>query len=77
MGSKGTSSKAKTNFANLVYTSKYGRLLSGVLKALAFSYLMLVYLSDWNLLVGYALVALLLAIILLRGAAEIYESLSA
>lgn len=75
MGGRGTSSKAKTRFARIFYTSKGSRLVANVLKALAFSYLMLVYISGWNLLVGYALAGLLVAFVMLRGAAEIHESL--
>jgi phosphatidylglycerophosphate synthase len=77
MGSKGTSAKSKTKFARMLYSSKGSRLVANVLKALAFSYLMLVYISGWNLYVGYALAAMLVTFVMLRGAAEIYESVSA
>ena len=77
MGGKGTSSKTKTRFARIVYTSKTSRLIANVLKALTFSYLMLVYISGWNLQIGYALAALLVIFVTLRGTAEIYESVLA
>jgi phosphatidylglycerophosphate synthase len=76
MGSKGTSTKAKTRFAEMVYTSKWSRLVANVLKALAFSYLMLVYIAGWNLYVGYALAGALVVFIMIRGAAEICESVA-
>ena len=76
MGRKGTSSKTKTRFARLVYASKSSRLIANGLKALTFSYLMLVYISGWNLQVGYALSALLVIFVVLRGIAEIYESIA-
>ncbi len=76
MGGRGTSSNAKTRFARILYTSKMSRLVANALKAVAFSYLMLVYISGWNLLVGYALVGILVAFVMARGAAEICESIS-
>jgi phosphatidylglycerophosphate synthase len=75
MGGRGTSSKTKTRFARVVYTSKWSRLVANVLKALTFSYLMLVFISGWNLVLGYALTALLAGFVTLRGTAEIYECL--
>lgn len=76
MAGKGTSSKAKTRFAKIMYSSKASRLVANVLKFVTFSYLMLVYISGWNLPVGYALASLLVTFVMLRGAAEIYESVS-
>ena len=76
MGRRGTSSRIKTRFARLVYASKSSRLIANVLKALTFSYLMLVYISGWNLQVGYALSALLVMFVTLRGVAEIRESVA-
>lgn len=76
MGGRGTSSETKTRFAKIVYTSKGSRLIANVLKALTFSYLILVYVSGWNLLVGYVLSALLVIFVTLRGSAEIYESIA-
>ncbi len=75
MGARGTSSKMKSRFARLVYSSNIGRGGVAVVKVVTFSYLTLVYTSGWNLTVGYALTAVLAAYILIRGAAEIYESL--
>ncbi len=74
MGEKGTSSKMNTSFASVVYSSKIGRLITPVLKFLAFAYLAFVYVSGYPIMVGYALVGLLLFFILLRGAAEAYEA---
>ncbi len=77
MGAKGTSSKAKSAFARVVYTSPLGRGGIGVVKVLAFSYLILVYVSGWPILPGYILVAVLVGYILLRGISEIYDNLVA
>lgn len=74
MGSKGTSSKMKSRFARAVYSSSIGRGGIGVVKAVVFSYLVLVYAAGWNATVGYALTAILVAYIMIRGAAEIYEN---
>ncbi len=74
MGARGTSSKMKSWFANTFYTSNWSRAAINVLKVVTFSYLILVYVSHYPLLIGYALVALLFAFVMLRGAAEIYES---
>ncbi len=75
MASKGTSSKMKTKFAKLVYSSSIGRGGINVVKFLAFSYLAFVYVWGYPAVIGYVLVAILLAYILLRGAAEAYEAL--
>ncbi len=74
MGSKGTSSKLKTKFARLVYGSDLSRSTIGALKVITFSYLVLVYVSRFPIVIGYILVALLVGYILLRGIAEFYES---
>ncbi|MCL4389042.1 MAG: hypothetical protein M1528_03280 [Candidatus Marsarchaeota archaeon] len=74
MGAKGTSSKMKSTFARVVYGSKAGRFGVGALKAITFSYLVLVYVLNAPAVPGYLLVALLVAYIMLRGIAEIYES---
>ncbi len=76
MGAKGTSSKMKTSFARLVYSSSIGRSGINVVKFAAFSYLAFVYVWGYPLWIGYVLVALLVIYILLRGAAEVYETLS-
>ncbi|MDE1860554.1 MAG: CDP-alcohol phosphatidyltransferase family protein [Candidatus Micrarchaeota archaeon] len=74
MGAKGTSSHMRTRFADAVYSSKIGRFGINVVKFAAFSYLALVYILGYPLWVGYALTAILVAYILLRGAAEIWEA---
>jgi phosphatidylglycerophosphate synthase len=74
MGSKGTSSKQKTRFARIVYSSNLGRFMINVPKVLAFSYLAFVYIYGWPLWIGYALVAILVGWILLRGTAEVWEN---
>lgn len=78
MGTKGTSSHMKTKFARLVYSSNLGRGGINVVKAVAFGYLALITIDGlvvgWYLLIGYVLVATLFVYVMLRGAAEIYES---
>ena len=75
MGAKGTSSKMKMRFAKTVYSNAFGRAASAVLKFITFSYLMLVYALNYPVNIGYGLVIVLIAYILVRGAAEICESL--
>lgn len=74
MGARGTSSKMKSAFARAVYSSPLGRGGIGVVKAVTFSYLVLVYVSGWPIVVGYVLVAILVSYIMLRGIAELYET---
>ncbi|MDE1828074.1 MAG: CDP-alcohol phosphatidyltransferase family protein [Candidatus Micrarchaeota archaeon] len=74
MAGKGTSSKMRTGFARQIYASDLFRGGIGVVKAVVFSYLTLVYLAGWNAQIGNLLVAFLVLYILVRGAAEIYES---
>ncbi|MGC8622869.1 MAG: hypothetical protein ACP5SJ_01735 [Candidatus Micrarchaeia archaeon] len=74
MAAKGTSSKMKTRFAKAVYSSNTSRALINIVKFLAFAYLALFYALDYPAIIEYLLVAVLFAIIMLRGAAEIYES---
>jgi phosphatidylglycerophosphate synthase len=76
MGGKGTSSRLKTRFARAVYGSAAGRGGVNVVKWLTFSYLALVYLINWPVSVGYALTAILVIYIVLRGIAEMHESLA-
>ncbi len=74
MAARGTSSKMKTKFAQLVYSSNLGRGGINVVKFLTFAYLAFVYIwlyPDW---IGHALAAILLIYIILRGIAEIYEA---
>jgi len=73
-GAKGTSSKMKSKFARLVYSSNAGRGGINVVKVVTFAYLSLVYLAQWPIPIGYALVSILVAYITIRGIAEIYEA---
>jgi phosphatidylglycerophosphate synthase len=75
MGSRGTSSKMKTKFAQIVYASNIGRGGINVLKAVTYCYLILMYVSNYPALPGYILVTALVAYIMLRGIAEIYDSM--
>jgi phosphatidylglycerophosphate synthase len=73
MAAKGTAHKMRTSFAARIYSSNLGRGGINVVKFLTFSYLVLVYVWGYPIGIGYALVGILLAYILLRGAAELYE----
>ena len=64
----------KTGFAKAVYSSNIGRGFVNVVKFVTFAYLPFVYISGYPIIVGYVLVAVLVAYIMLRGAAELYES---
>ncbi|MEM3839104.1 MAG: CDP-alcohol phosphatidyltransferase family protein [Candidatus Micrarchaeaceae archaeon] len=75
MANRGTSSKMKTKLAKVVYSSSIGRGGINVVKFLAFSYLAFAYIWGWNIAVGYLLVAVLVAYIMVRGIAEAYESM--
>ncbi len=77
MGAKGTSSKTKSAFARIVYSSPLGRGGIAVVKVVTFSYLVLVYVSGYPIIIGYVLVAILVGYILLRGIAELYDNLVA
>ncbi len=63
-------------FGKIAY-SHLARGAIGVSKAVTFSYLVLMYLLNWPTIIGYALVAYVITFFLLRGAAEIYESVRA
>lgn len=76
LGIKGTSSKMKTGFARMVYASNFSRSTINVLKFVTFSYFILVFVSNYPIIIAYVLMALLVLFIVVRGAAEIYESLS-
>ncbi len=67
-------SSMHTGFGRIA-SSHVSRGAYGALKALAFIYLALVFIAGLPLIVGYAMVALVVAFSLLRGAAEIYEAL--
>ncbi len=75
MGAKGTSSKMHSAFAKWVYSSPIGRGGINVVKCVTFAYLALVYIAGWPIIIGWAFVTILVAYIMLRGAAEIHESL--
>lgn len=77
MGVKGTSSKMKSRFARIMYASSASRAAANILKFVTFSYLMLEYVAGYPVFVGQALIAILVIFIVVRGAAEIYESLKA
>lgn len=68
-----TFSKMRTAFGRVASSHK-SRALYQVVKSSAIIYLALVYLADWPLWIGYALVAVAVSYSLLRGAAEIYEA---
>ncbi len=74
MAAKGTSSKMKTRFAQIIYSSNLWRGGINVVKFLTFSYLAFVYSWGYPVIIGYAFVTILVAYILLRGAAELYEA---
>jgi phosphatidylglycerophosphate synthase len=76
MGKKGTSSEMRNRVAGFIYSSPIGRGGINVVKGITFSYLALVYILGWPLIIGQIFVAILVAYILLRGAAEIYESIN-
>ena len=75
LGEKGTSLKPKTGIAHALYTSSLSRAFANIIKFVTFSYLILVYVSGYSIVVGYALITLLALFIVVRGAAEVYESL--
>ena len=74
MGAKGTSSKMKSRFANVVYKSNASRGAINSLKFITFGYLTFEYVYNYPVLIGYILVGILFTFIMLRGIAEIYES---
>ncbi len=75
LGTKGTSSKMRTGIARSLYASNLSRSGINVLKFVTFSYLMLAYVSGYPLVPAYILVSLLVLFIVVRGMAEVYESL--
>jgi phosphatidylglycerophosphate synthase len=76
MGLKGTSSKMKSRFARIMYSSAPSRAAANILKFLTFSYLMLQYVAGYPVIVGQVLVAILVIFSVVRGASEIYEALN-
>ncbi|MGI0100626.1 MAG: hypothetical protein ACREBH_02825 [Candidatus Micrarchaeaceae archaeon] len=75
LAAKGTSSKMRTGFARALYSSNISRGSVNVLKFVTFSYFILAYVSKYPILPAYILTALLVAFIVLRGTAEVYESI--
>jgi phosphatidylglycerophosphate synthase len=74
MAARGTSSKMKTKFAKIVYSSNIWRGGINVVKFITFGYLAFAYVWGYPLWIGYLLTAILVLYILLRGAAEVYEA---
>ncbi len=75
LGIKGTSSKMKTGFARAIYASNISRGAINALKFITFSYLILVFVSGYPIIPAYILIFVLVLFIVIRGAAEVYESL--
>jgi len=75
LGLKGTSSKMQSGIAKALYSSNISRSGINVLKFVTFSYMILVFVSGYPIIIAYVLIALLVIFILLRGIAEVYESL--
>ncbi len=76
MASRGTSSKMKTRFAKFIYSSNIGRGGINVVKFATFSYLAFMYIWHSPAWIGYVLVTILVSYIMLRGIAEVYDSLA-
>lgn len=76
MGARGTSSVTYSRFSRIFYTSNWSRLAINVLKFATFAYLTASYILDYPIWIGYVLVGLLVAFILIRGVAEVYDSVS-
>lgn len=74
MGAKGTSSKIKSRIARALYSSNWSRAAANILKFVTFSYLMLEYVSGYPQIIGSVMAVVLVAFIIARGAAELYES---
>lgn len=80
MVAKGTSSKMITKFARIVYSSNIGRGGVNIVKIITFSYLSWLYISNMfkvsnYLIIGYILIGILFSYIMLRGIAQMYESI--
>lgn len=75
LGIKGTSSKMKTGIARSLYASNISRGGVNVVKFITFSYLILVYVAGYPITLAYVLIGILVTFILIRGIAEVYESL--
>ena len=75
IGAKGTSSKMTTGLAKALYSSNISRAAINVLKFVTFSYMILVYVSAFPIIIAYVLISPLVLFIVARGIAEINESL--
>ena len=75
LGLKGTSSKMKTGIARALYASNISRGGINVVKFVTFSYLILVFVSGYPIIPAYILIFILVLFIVVRGIAEVYESL--
>ncbi len=74
LGAKGTSSKMHSKIARALYASNASRAGIQITKFVTFAYLTLVYVLEYPLWIGYILIGILTAYILIRGIAEIYEA---
>lgn len=75
MGARGTSSRTNTGVGNALYASNASRFFANVIKFVAFAYLCLVYVAGYPLVIGYVLVGILFIERIVRGLAEVYDSL--
>lgn len=76
MAAKGTSSKMKTRLGKALYSSNMARGGINVVKFVTFSYLVLAYVWNYPIIIGYVLTAILVIYILARGVAEVSESMN-
>ncbi len=74
MGLRGTSSKEASWLSRTFYKSNWSRASINVLKFLTFGYLILAYVLSYPMVIAYALIALCVGFIVLRGVAEVYDS---
>ena len=75
LGAKGTSSKMHSRIARSLYASNISRAGIQITKFVTFAYLVLVFVLSYPLWIGYVLIGILTAYILIRGVAEIFEVL--
>ena len=75
LGAKGTSSKMHSRIARSLYASNISRAGIQITKFVTFAYLVLVFVLSYPLWIGYVLIGILTAYILIRGVAEIFEAL--
>ncbi len=73
LGAKGTSSKMKSKFTDMIFSSNFSRAGIQITKFVTFSYLILVWDLNYPILIGYILTAILVTYIVIRGISEIYE----